>query len=353
MEPTFRDQVRRRPGMYAGGLDGFGVLNLVFEIVANAVDQRLMGRCETIDVCVERDGTIVVEDDGPGIPAHGNGLLPPIDVLVTSRFDTPTVDGHRPHVHLSRMGGFGLVVVNALSESFELITVCDGVEARIVCARGEIVEPVAMRAVTGRAGTRVRFRPDPTLFVWPRVPRGDLARRLEELQFLIPGITLRWAFEGDDLAAAGLAVRVAVAVPCALADVVHGRETVEADAGPIDVEIALAWRDRTPWFKRRPSIESWVNFEQTPQRGTHVWGLLTGIARHFGRAQARLLRDQLVAAVAVVLADVKYGNPTQERLVTPAVQGVVEAVTTRALEAWAAANPDAAARLRERAMPDR
>src|SRR5262249_30016504 len=153
---------------------GDGVLNMVLDVVANACDQHFAGRCATIDIEVAAGGTITVIDDGPGIPAHGGSGMPPLDLLLTRRSERPTVDGHRPHVHLGQ-GGLGLFIVNALSERFELETVHDGVAARAMYARGEPIEPPVTMPSAQPSGTRVRFRPDPAIIRYPRVPRARLA----------------------------------------------------------------------------------------------------------------------------------------------------------------------------------
>jgi DNA gyrase subunit B len=135
---------RKRPGMYIGDADsGDGALNMVLEVIANACDQHFAGRCSMIEIDVAANGTITVADDGPGMPVHGGNGLPPIDVLLTRHSHRPTIDGHRPHVHLGP-GGLGLFVVNALSERFELATIRDGIAAKTI---GMLLGPV---------GTRVR-----------------------------------------------------------------------------------------------------------------------------------------------------------------------------------------------------
>lgn len=345
--------VRLRPGMYVGNADGGdGVLNMVLEVVANACDQHFAGRCSLIDVAIVADGTITVVDDGPGMPVHGGNGLPPLDVLLTQNAGRPTVDGHRPHVHLG-MGGMGLFAVNALSERFEIATIHRGIEARAIYARGEPIELLASVPTTRPSGTRIRFRPDPAIFRYPRVPRARLVERLEDLSFLLPGLTLRWQVAGDDLVAGGLAARVAFHRGCPLDEVASHRGSFDTASGPIDVEVALAWHDLQWHASAQPTFDSFVNLERSVSHGTHVEGLIDGITAFLGPGRRRKHVLGVVAAVAVVLSDVKWGNPTRDRLDSPEARAPVAEATQQALSRWAEAHPGAAAALREHKRPAR
>src|SRR3569832_945475 len=203
-ELTLREAVRKRPGMYVGDTeDGSGLVNLILGVIANAYDHHLAGRCSNISMTIAADGTVSVEDDGPGFCSAGGDGLPPLDTILTQLSTMPTVDGHRPHVHLG-LGGLGLAVVNAASEHFELVSVRDGTEVRARYVRGELVEPIATTDTKRASGTRIRFRPDPDIFKHVRVPRAELTRILEDLSFLAPKLRLGWSIAGDDLAARGL-----------------------------------------------------------------------------------------------------------------------------------------------------
>lgn len=342
------EAARKRPGMYVGDTDsGAGVLNMLLELVANSYDQHFAGRCSTIQLEVAPDGTITVEDDGPGLPVHGEAGVPSFDVLLTQPSFRPTVDGHRPHVHLGR-GGMGLFPVNALSERFELVSIRNGVEARTLYARGQVIEPLATTATTRPSGTTIRFRPDPLIFRYPRVPRVELAQRLEDLTFLMPRLTVRWRIAGDNLASAGIAGRVALDVPCEVAEVANHRETHETARGPIDVEVALAWRSSQWTADAKPVLNSFVNLERTRDHGSHVEGMLDGIAAFLGRGPRAHHTAGLVGAVTVILADVKFGNPTKDRLDTVEARAPVAKTTRVALVRWADTYPEAAAALKER-----
>lgn len=338
--------VRQRPGMYVGNTDdGSGVLNVLLELLSNAVDQHLAGRCRTASITIDADETITIADDGPGLPVDGSDRLPPIEELLTTLSLKPTVDGHRPHVHLA--SGVGIAVCNAVSERFTLVTVRDGRSTTITCARGEVVAPRVTTPSPAPTGTTITFRPDPLVFQQLHVPRHTLAERLHELSFLVPGLAVRCSMGPDPIARRGLAGLVAARTPCDPAQVAHRRESTSIESGPLDLEVALAWR-RSYEPDQEPRIEAFANLGRNRDGGSHTQGLHLGLKRFVGVERHEACKRGLVAAVAVVLADVHYGSPSQDKLVTPAVCEPVAVATLRALEAWAEACPEAAQALRAR-----
>lgn len=340
--------VRKRPGMYVGDTDdGSGLIAMVLEVVANAYDQYLAGRCSSVSLTIATDGTVTVEDDGPGFAAAGGDGVPPLENVLTRLSTTPTVDGHRPHVHLG-LGGMGLAVVNALSEQFELVSVREGTELRTKYARGELVEPIATTPTKRASGTTIRFRPDPTIFKHVRIPRAEITRTLEDLAFLAPQLRFRWSIEGDDTAARGLVGRVALDVPCAFDEVARAHESYETAKGPIEVEVVLAWRTSQFRANAEPVIHSFVNLGRTRGDGSHVDGMLDGIRAFLGGGRRAANATGLVAAVSVILADVIYGSPTKDRLDTPEARKPVSEATQKALAAWALAHPLAADYIKSR-----
>ena len=322
------EAIRRRAGMYVGWTDGRGVMQLVCQVIGLAFDAYLADRCARIDVAVETDGTIVVIDDGPGLAVDPSAAQPSLHRILTTFTNLPNLDGPHPYVHLAP-SGVGLVVVSALCETLEVITVCAGVEARVRCARGVLVEAIAVRAVDRPSGTQVRFRPDPEIFSETQLPREELSRHLDELAFLAPGLALAWSFAPDGDARRGLAGLVGR----------HGRGPVfqhrgryPTETGPIDVEVALSWRTGT---RPEPAlVHSFVNLARTPAHGTHVLGLYDGLAAARPELDDAARTVNLVAAVSVILAEPHFGSrPTRDRLDTPAVRPVVAAATRTALGA--------------------
>jgi DNA gyrase subunit B len=183
-----RAAIRGRPGMYIGDPeDGSGLQNLVLEVVSNALDQCLIGRCSAIHVAID-DDLVTVRDDGPSLALDSEEVRS----YLTTLHRTATADGHAPHVHLAV--GVGFAVVNALSARFEVEVVHGGRVWRTAYEQGLVVEPLTSEPSEAPTGTPVRLRPDPAIFrTTTRISRGALTERLELLTFLVPTLRLTWS----------------------------------------------------------------------------------------------------------------------------------------------------------------
>lgn len=328
--------------MFIGGCDGQGLVHLAMEVIGNAFDQHLLGRCDRVEVAIEPDGAIIVNDDGGGIAVDGGDGRPPLAELLTIHRDLPTADGHRPHVHLTLVG-VGLVVVNALCAELEVETVHAGVRARGRWRRGRPDGAIEATPTNAPSGTRLRIKPDPEIFGDARIDLGALIDQIDALVALRPGLVIDLRLASRRHEPGGLAARVGRGLRAPSATVASARRDVVTPDGPLTVDVALAWES----CRADPVIESFVNYQRSGHHGTHVDGLYDGIRRVFGGTRTAN-GSGLVAAVAVVLADVHWGSPTKDRLLTPSVRKPVADVTAAALQAWIAAHPDAAVALRAR-----
>jgi DNA gyrase subunit B len=284
-----------------------------------------MRRARTLRVWIERDW-VTVEDDGPGIPVdvvprHGKSAL---EIVFTVLRCGPTYDGHHPHVHMTNFG-IGLTCVSALSTRTEVETIRDGRRYRMAFERGFTVEPLEYLGPTSRRGTRIRFRPDPTIFESVQIDPAPIAAELTNVAFLNPLREVR--FQGEAIDGRG--------GPAGFVRAIAGDRlacpTVFATTRMIDdvfVDLAIGWRGRG-----RPDIRSFVNLRPT-RSGTHVSGMWKGLGHALRRrppAVRDLLAPGVVAVLHVGLFDPSFGSPTRDHLATPLAGPAVRRAIVEAL----------------------
>lgn len=345
--------------MYVGDTrDGSGYHHVLWEFVANSIDEHLAGHATTIHVSIEQDRA-VVEDDGRGIPleadATGESFLQ--SVLTKLHFG-PTRDGHHPHVHIApSLYGVGVAAVNAVCEELAVEVRRDGGVWRQRYERGVPVTPLERVEPTDRTGTRIAFRPDRSIFSGVvTFDHADIRRRLVELARFNTRLELRLngerLHEPDGLA--GWVHELATERHVHAEDVLLVRGT----ANDVRVEVALAWTDASDC-----AVRSFCGQNLTKDGGTHERGFWDAVvhavsALHrstHGGPRPRGVRPKiapgLMAAVHVGLYDPQFGGPTLDRITSPEAADAVRAVLTPALRDHLTAHPALAQRLLARLAP--
>ena len=192
------EAVRKRPGMYIGGVGSKGLNHLIYEIVDNSVDEHLAGYCDQIWVALEADGSCTVRDNGRGIPVemHQKGVSAARVVMSTlhagGKFD------NNAYKTSGGLHGVGSSVVNALSTHLDLRVCRGGYIYHDAYERGiPVVELVdGLLPVIGKTketGTQINFSPDGEIFEKTRFKADWLKSRLHETAYLNPGLTIHYA----------------------------------------------------------------------------------------------------------------------------------------------------------------
>src|SRR5206468_3977238 len=176
---------------------------LVYEIVDNSIDEALAGYCNSILVKINADGSCTIADDGRGIPVgiHPEVKIPTVEVV----FSTLGAGGKFEHDDTTAyktsggLHGVGASVVNFVSEWLEVEVSSDGAVHAMEFARGVKSSDLKIIGKSGKSGTKVTFKPDPTLFTpengGVNFIHETLVNRLRELAFLNAGVEI--AFEDE------------------------------------------------------------------------------------------------------------------------------------------------------------
>ena len=349
------EAIRRRPAMYIGSTDAAGLHHLVFEVVENAVDESLAGYCKRIAVVLHPDGSCSIEDDGRGIPMdpHPETGRPAGETVLTTLHSGAKFRKGAYQVS-GGLHGVGVSCVNALSEwlVLDVWAAATGEKApthyreRFVhgAPDGDVAtEPMG----ADRTGTRIHFLPDRRIFPDAGELQFDrLARRLEQLAFLHPGLQISIRDERTKEERLFDYERGLVAF------VKHlnvGRRPLHPEpvhlsghAGSVEVEVALQWTQAY-----QEELQSFVNSIHTQQGGTHADGLKAALTQSFHRfaSAARLLddahgetfsgfdlREGLAAVLSVRMPEPHFGGQTKSQLTNREVGAIVASVVERGLE---------------------
>ena len=361
--------VRERPGMYIGDTNETGLHHCVYEIVDNSIDEALAGFCSEIKVMIHGNGSVSVADNGRGIPVamHPEEKIPTLELVLTNLHAGGKFEKGAYQVS-GGLNGVGAKCVNALSEFFEAEVCRDGEVHNMQFCRGEVTVPIRVLGKTKKTGTKITFLPDPEIFTVLEFKYETLARRLRELAFLVPGITIaiedertghRETFHFNE----GLAEYVAY--------LNSGEETLFKNPILITAEVDITdptnpvvlpknyvadpkkkiskmTVDVALQYNRRYSeiVFAYTNLINNPEGGTHLSGFrsaLTRVVNNYAKAN-NLLKDKdpkltgddmkegLVAVVSVKHPDPKFQSQNKTRLTNPEVEGIVQNVVGEGLK---------------------
>jgi DNA gyrase subunit B len=352
------EAVRKRPGMYIGSTGPRGLHHLVYEVVDNSIDEALQGYCSDIYVSINEDGSILVRDNGRGIPVevHPQTGRSTLETVLTVLHAGGKFGGGGYKVS-GGLHGVGVSVVNALSKWLVAEISRNGKVYRQTYEKGIPTSELEVVGESNHTGTVTNFMPDETIFEEVEFKYETLEHRLRELSFLNKGIKIVFEDKREESAK-----RKEFCYTGGLVEYVKylnkTRTGIHDDIVYIDkkfkdcvVELAMQYTDGYT-----ENIYSFANNISTHEGGTHLAGFKTAITKTINEYAKRNkllkesepnllgedIREGLTAVLSVKLPEPQFEGQTKTKLGNTEMRAIVDSVTVEELGGFLEENPTTA-----------
>jgi topoisomerase-4 subunit B len=340
------EPVRRRPGMYIGGIDERALHHLAAEVLDNAMDEAVAGHANRIEVTLDEGNRLTINDNGRGMPVGEHPKFPgksSLEVILTMLHSGGKFSG-KAYATSGGLHGVGVSVVNALSKHVRVEVARNRELYAQEFSQGHPTGPLRHLGTTpNRRGTTVSFTPDPEIFEDRQFKAARLFKLARSKAYLYAGVEIRWKCAAS-LASQDVPEEAVFQFPGGLADhlaeEIAGRECVTSQffSGRQDfpddqgrVEWAVAW----PLWS--DGAYSWYcNTVPTPDGGTHEQGIRAALSKGIrafgelvGQKKAKdISPDDIVASAEIMLSvfirEPQFQSQTKDRLTSPEAARLVE-----------------------------
>jgi DNA gyrase subunit B len=354
------EAVQKRPAMYIGSTGVDGLHHMVYEVVDNSVDEHMAGYGNEIQVVLQVDGSVMVSDNGRGIPTgmHSTQKKSAAEVALTVLHAGGKFEEGAYKVS-GGLHGVGISVVNALSEWLELEIWQNGEVFEQQYQRGKPQTPLTVAGITKKRGTKIIFKPDPLIFETVEFSFDVLAQRLRELAFLNKGleICLRDDRTGKEKEQVFCYIGGIVSFVEHLNEAkspIHPPIVVEVEKPEMILQLALQYNEGYS-----ENLYSFANNINTREGGTHLIGFKSALTRTinsyatandlFKKDSESLsgedVREGLTAVVSVKIRNPQFEGQTKAKLGNSEVKGIVESAVNEALGSYLEENPSVAKKI--------
>jgi DNA gyrase subunit B len=354
------EAVQKRPAMYIGSTGVDGLHHMVYEVVDNSVDEHMAGYGNEIQVILQVDGSVMVSDNGRGIPTgmHSTQKKSAAEVALTVLHAGGKFEEGAYKVS-GGLHGVGISVVNALSEWLELEIWQNGEVFEQQYQRGKPLAPLTVAGKTKKRGTKVVFKPDPLIFETLEFSFDVLAQRLRELAFLNKGLEIRLkddrtGKEKEQVFCYKGGIVSFVEHLNEAKSPIHPPIVVEVEKSEMILQVALQYNEGYS-----ENLYSFANNINTREGGTHLIGFKSALTRTinsyaiandlFKKDSESLsgedVREGLTAVVSVKIRNPQFEGQTKAKLGNSEVKGIVEAAVNEALGSYLEENPGVARKI--------
>ena len=358
------EAIRLRPGMYIGSVGPEGVRHITLEIISNSVDEYLNGHCTLCSINVSKDGTIKIQDNGRGVPfgkaEDGSETLVNVytKLHTGAKFDSSGKTGYNTS---GGMNGVGAKATNALSETFEVVSMRDAKQATAKFARGELVsyQELGVRGVS--TGTTITFKPDAEIFKEGiHLDYNALKKQIQELAYLSPGMVFSLTYEDKptETITSQNGIRDYIDDLNASKNKITSVFYTENMEDRIGVKIAMQYNDSYTDMYR-------LYTNSIPNSaGTHLTGFRTALTQtinEYARDNKLLkekdanisgeeLKEGLVLVLSFIMPDPVFSGQTKDVLSSSEARTAVQRLTAKEIKVWLDANPKDAKAIVDKAL---
>jgi DNA gyrase subunit B len=361
------EAVKKRPGMYIGDTnDGTGLHHMVYEVVDNSIDEALAGFCNNIEIDINQDGTIIVKDDGRGIPVdiHKGEKKSAAEVIMTQLHSGGKFD-HDSYKISGGLHGVGVSVVNALSEKLELIIDRDGKKYFIEFKNGNAVKPLRVIGKSKKTGTLIKFLPSKEIFSSVKFSLTTIQKKMRELAFLNKGTkivindltqkkskSIEFKFDGGILQFVDFLDEKREKLKNKNNNDLFKKPIfIEGKKQNLEIECSLKWN-----AGYAEDVYAYTNNIFQKDGGTHLLGFrsaLTRVVNKYAYEQNLLkknklsisgddIKEGLTCVLSIKIPDPKFSSQTKDKLVSSEVRNIVETILNERLSVWFDQNPSIA-----------
>jgi len=364
-----REHVRERPGMYIGDISSRGLHHLVYEVVDNSIDEAMTGNATMVSVKINQDNSIVVVDDGRGIPTDTH-----VELSQMEGREVSTLEGVMTFLKFGGkftksaykvsggLHGVGVTVVNFLSEWCQVEVYRGGNVYRQEYERGIPTGPVTKGEETKRRGTKTTFKPDGQIFNTTKYEFSILNKRLQELAFLNAGVKIsiedeRTGDREDYCYPRGIVEYIEFlnrATDALHADVI----AIRGETPDVSYEIALQYSS-----EHTENVHSYVNNINTHEGGTHISGFRSALTRclnTYAKSAGGLpkdvtltgedFREGLTAVLSLRVANPQFEGQTKTKLGNSEVESIISSGVHERLTKYLEENPKSGKEIMRKAI---
>ena len=331
--------VRKRPAMYIGSTNLYGVHHLVWEIVDNAVDEALNGYGSTIKITIHRDGSLSVEDEGRGIPVdiHQQTKMPAVQLIFTTLHSGGKFS-NKAYQSSAGLHGVGSAVTNALSDYCDVTVFKNGQIYHIRFENGgKLAVPLEVLGNTKKRGTLVRFKPDARIFSTIDFKFDMISSHIQESAFLLKGVKFMLS---DERSGEKVEFCYKDGIKEYISSLEHGKNVIgdiisfEGVDDSISIDIAMQYALQ----EYSENIYSYANNVRTRDGGTHEQGFRAGLTKAINdyaeehglikkntKLEGGDIREGLTAVISLKIPEEKleYEGQTKQKLGTPEALPIV------------------------------